>query len=312
MSFPSIRALALTGHPLILCGRPWAQGLISQFEPAQFVPLSGQFFSDRQAINTIANTTRNQALGLVLPDSLSSAALFRFAGIKSAGYQDDGRTLLLGWPIKKPSRAIHAVEKWWHLTRQALHAWSIESPVLTTADTAPAPVGLRLDESDRQTARENLTAHGLAPGQFVLLAPTATGSHRGKAKVWPYFAQLAQSLKTHGIAVATCPPSHEREQAKRACPDAVLLDPMPLKDFCALTQLAKLVVCNDSGVSHLAALAGANQLTLFGVTDPATTRPWSTKAQLLGEHDQWPTAADVLTTALKMMDQASEPKPDRI
>ncbi len=276
---------------------------MAQFRPQQFISLTGHFFSDQQAVNTIQRSARERALGLVLPDSLSSAAIFRLAGIKSAGYQDDGRSLLLRWAFKKPEHPVHAVQKWWQLTGKALQAWSIDSPFFSDSTTAPEAVALVVSDSDRQAALNALLAHGLKPGQFVLLAPTATGTHHGKAKVWPHFGQLAQSLQDNGIKVAICPPPHEREQARLACPEATLLDPLPLKSFCGLTQLARLVICNDSGVSHLAAVAGANQLTLFGVTDPANTRPWSDKAQLLGANGRWPTIEAVLRKTLEMTER---------
>lgn len=301
MSLPSLQALAATGHPLIVCARPWAQGLIRQFKPAQFVSLSGKFTADLAALQSIAKDTRKQSLGLVMPDSLSSAALLWLAGVKSVGYRDDGRSLLLQTAIKKPRLPIHATQKWWLLTQQALLAWGLASDSETTR-LQPAPhVGLELDESDHEAAIANIAAKGIAPKSFVLLAPTATGTHHGKIKVWPHFATLAKALKQSNIEVATCPPPNEREQALAACPEATLLDPLPLRQFCALTRLANIVVCNDSGVSHLAAAARATQLTLFGVTDPACTSPWSEQAQWLGTLNQWPSADEVLAKTRQMI-----------
>lgn len=302
MSLPSLQILADSGHPLVICARPWAQDLVKQFNPIRFVPITGAFWSDLSALkSTLPKNMRKHALGLVLPDSLSSAALFRFAGIESVGYRDDGRSLLMRWPIAKPPHPVHAVQKWWLLTQQAMLAWDLTST--RSADMSkPAPhVALDIEASDLQGAQTNIAAHNLMAKSFVLLAPTATGLHRGQAKVWPHFAQLAKALKEGGVEVAMCPPPHEREQASQACPDAVLLDPLPLKTFCALTQLAKLVVCNDSGVSHLAAAAGADQLTLFGVTEPANTRPWSDKAVLLGQQGRWPDLPEVLSKTKQMV-----------
>lgn len=301
MSLPSVQALSLTGHPLIICARPWAKDLTEQFAAQQFIALSGKFLSDYQALEAVARSTRREALGLVLPDSFSSAALFKLSGIKSAGYRDDGRSLLLDWPIKKPTQPVHAVQKWWQLTEQALQAWRIDSPLFAHANQPAPSVTLEITEPDLQAAHSNLATHRLTPHKFVLLAPTATGTHHGKAKVWPHFSDLSQALRSQHIEVAMCPPPHERDQALRACPEAVLLDPLPLRSFCALTKLSSLVVCNDSGVSHLAAVAGAKQLTLFGVTDPANTRAWADKAALLGTNGHWPGLEEVVSTVRQML-----------
>ncbi|WP_262357148.1 glycosyltransferase family 9 protein, partial [Bordetella pertussis] len=42
-------------------------------------------------------------------------------------------------------------------------------------------------------------------------------------------------------------------EARRNAPSATLLPPLGLGAFAALAQRAALVVCNDSGVSHVAA-----------------------------------------------------------
>src|SRR5690606_18464380 len=94
------------------------------------------------------------------------------------------------------------------------------------------------------------------------------------------------------------PPAAEAEQARRNAPTAILLPPLTLGAYAALAQEAALVVCNDSGVSHLAAAVGARQLTLFGVTERARTGPWSSRAVCLGEAGAWPALeADLARTA---------------
>lgn len=300
MSMPCLQALTQTGRRLVICGRPWAKELVAQFSPDPFVVLEGSFLMDLKAIHSIPKRIRAQSLGLILPDSLSSAALFALAGIRSAGFRDDGRSLLLKWSVRKPAQPIHAAQKWWLLTQQSLQVWNLQTTHVDQLqdDSPPATVKIELSDTDRSSALEVLDKHGLKPGQFILLAPTATGTHRGQIKVWPHFAELANRLKSEGFQIASCPPSHERDQARQTCPDAVLLDPLPLKAFCALSQMAQLVVCNDSGVSHLAAAASANQLTLFGVTDPSNTRPLSNHAQLLGSNGKWPDVNQVLTKVL--------------
>src|SRR3546814_9913912 len=61
--------------------------------------------------------------------------VFKFAGIPSAGYRDDGRSLILRWPISKPPDSLHAVESWHHATSQALKRWNLPIHPLSAKKT---------------------------------------------------------------------------------------------------------------------------------------------------------------------------------
>jgi len=292
MSLPSLDALLATGLPVVACARPWARDLLAAYPLHGFVEMrSGwrdNFTTLRQTIRSAPGAQRR--LGLLLPDSLSSALSFRLAGIPCAGYRDDGRSLLLHWPMRKPAQALHAVASWYSLTRQALIAWRLPVP---PADPPPQ-LGLRLHARHRARAQTWLAGHGLAPGGFVLIAPTATGLHHGRIKVWPHFDALTRRLQSLGTTVVMCPPPAEIQAARVNAPTAQCLPPLELGAFAALTAQAALVVCNDSGVSHLAAAAGARQLTMIGVTDAARTGPWSPRAVCLGENGRWPDLDEAL------------------
>ena len=88
--------------------------------------MRGKVGPDRAAVSAhrrALGADGRRARGLLLPDSLSSALVFRLAGLPSAGYRDDGRSLLLRWPVDKPDASLHAVESWHYLTRAALTRW---------------------------------------------------------------------------------------------------------------------------------------------------------------------------------------------
>ncbi|WP_084386603.1 glycosyltransferase family 9 protein [Castellaniella caeni] len=299
MSLPSLQALLDTGLPVVACARPWAQDLLAAYPLAGFIPMQGTWRADRAAVRRhLKQAGYNRPRGLLLPDSLSSALVFRFAGIACAGYRDDGRSLLLRWPCRKPKGPLHAVQSWYHLTRFALGQWHL-------AHTGPAEPADELSwtatQAHEQQAIQALAQAGLRQGAFVLIAPTAVGLHKGRIKAWSGFDGLTQSLQARGLAVVMAPPSAEREAAQAAAPSAQLLPPLGLGAFAALTRHAALVVCNDSGVSHLAAAAGARQLTLFGVTHPTQTGPWSNRATRLGRMNAWPTATEVFSTAIELL-----------
>src|SRR5690606_16871265 len=172
-----------------------------------------------------------------------------------AGYRDDGRSFLLRWPIRKSTRAQHAVQAWYALTRQAIEQWHLPQP----AAEPGASLALRLTQDHETKARQALLQAGLTENGFTLIAPTATGLHRGKIKVWPGFEALTQRLSANGHTVVMCPPPGEVAEAQANAPSAQIMKPLGLGAFATLTRLASLVICNDSGVSHVAAASGANQ-----------------------------------------------------
>jgi len=301
MSLPSLCALAASGLPLVLCARPWARDLLDGVEKLDFIPMRGKVGPDRATVSAHRRGLGSQgrrARGLLLPDSLSSALVFRLAGVPSAGYRDDGRSFLLRWPFAKPAQPMHAVESWHHLTREALTRWNLPSGPVQPGPTLDLP----LTAAHERAAGEALAQAGLEGRPFVLIAPTATGLHKGRIKVWPGFDTLTRALQALGHTVVMCPPPAETDEARRNAPTAQLLPPLGLGAFAALTARATLVICNDSGVSHVAAAASARQLTLFGVTQPQRTGPWSPRAVCVGTDQAWPSQEEVARQAERLLD----------
>lgn len=289
MSLPCLQWLGDQGHELVIFGRPWAKPLVQQFNPFAFVALSGSFGADLRTVKQFRSPQRQITHGLILPDSLSSAALFRFAGIASAGHRHDGRSLLLKWPVPKPNTGLHASQKWWHLVQESALRWALPSP-----PTQAPRVSLAISASDAKAASESIAAANLTGKPFILLAPTATGLHKGQVKVWPHFASLSNALLKMGFQIVICPPPNEVAQAQMLAPGATLIAPLNLGGFAALAQRSALVICNDSGVSHLAAVSGAKQITLIGVTEPSHSGPVSDNAIVMGQMGQWPSLKAVI------------------
>lgn len=300
MALPSLDALLATGCPVTVCARPWAHDLLKGYDLAGFVAMDASWNQNRKRLKSHIEATdggRPPRLGLLLPDSLSSALTFRLAGLRSAGYIDDGRRFLLKWPITKPAAPLHAVESWYYLTRIALQRWGLTVPPEHPART----LGLKLTKEHEIQAQQCLQQATLPSGRFIVIAPTATGQHKGRVKVWPGFDTLTRALQRDGHTVVMAPPKAEREQAVRNAPTAICLEPLGLGAFATLTREAAVVICNDSGVSHIAAAAGARQITLFGVTEQARTGPWSDTAVCMGAMNQWPDVEAVLKKTRELL-----------
>lgn len=285
MSLPVLEAFLAKDYRVVICARSWARPLLSGYPITDFIPLSGRWYQDAQTVKAYKkNYPTEKTLGLSLPDSLSSALVFRWAGIPTAGYKDDGRAWLLKWPINKPKHPLHAVESWYHLAHEASLLWA--DPI---APKAPRSLHLAgIPEASAEHFHLDPTATN------ILIAPTAIGLHKGQVKVWPFYEALTQQLKSEGYQVYMCPPANEVDEAETNAPSATRLESLPLLSFAQLCRSVDLVICNDSGVSHLAAAADAAQLTLIGVTEATHTGPWSDQAKVLGQLGTWPSLETVI------------------
>jgi ADP-heptose:LPS heptosyltransferase len=138
---------------------------------------------------------------------------------------------------------------------------------VAAADAVP----FRVLDCDLSAAGAALERIGARPGRCVLIFP-GSGSAR---KNWPLenFVRLATLIGGRTRVIAVLGPA-ERELAStlRAAPVAILRD-LDLPVVAGLARIAGAFVGNDSGVSHLAAAAGARGVVLFGPTDPSRWRP---------------------------------------
>ncbi len=108
----------------------------------------------------------------------------------------------------------------------------------------------------------------------------APGAEYGPAKRWPAerFAEVADGLRQEVVEWVVV--GSAGDAAAAATVEARLGDRCrnlcgrtSLRELIALLRGAKLVVCNDSGVMHLAAACGAPVVAVFGSTEPRLTRP---------------------------------------
>lgn len=297
MCLPALKLLESSGVPYAVSARPWARDLLSGLPLLDFVPATGKYLTDLKMLRQWHRHHPEIKRAVLMPDSFSTAFIFKLAGFDTVGYRDDGRSLLLKWPINKPIPRPHAVQSWFGLTREAFRAWGI-NPAQSEPDKH---LGLSFTQAHLDQASQAVLKSGLELNNFVLIAPTAVGRHHGQIKVWSHFDPLTRALQQKGIRVAMCPPPAEKEDATAAAPTAEVLPALGPGAFSALTRLARLVICNDSGASHLSAAAGARQCTLFGVTDPARTGPWTPNSVNLGQNGHWPAVDTVISSVQQIL-----------
>ena len=283
MTLPALRLLEASGFtPMLtedlMSGMGW-----------RFDPIEGHVTEDLHRIRYISNHLGPRPLGLLFPNSFSSALLFSIGRVRNAGFPTDGRRFLLDKVVEEPG-TMHEVERFFRLAHGAIKAWG-GTPAW---DSVPEELGMRLLARHEAAARNLMAEHGI-PENFALLAPIARGLHHGKEKQWKHFNELCQPLRDMGIEPIVFPSVREEEANHAACPNARILPPTTLGNYAALAKRARIVIANDSGISHVAAAVSANQITLLGVTNPARTRPWNSKALCLGNNtDGWPSLQQVL------------------
>jgi heptosyltransferase-3 len=123
-----------------------------------------------------------------------------------------------------------------------------------------------LDTADRLLAAACLQSRG-----FLLILP-GSGS---PAKNWPsqHFADLAALLAPQLPSLVVIGPAEASLVSFFRTRGLTAVENLQLATVAGLARRARAFVGNDSGVSHLAASAGAPGLAIFGPTDPRRWRP---------------------------------------
>ncbi len=115
----------------------------------------------------------------------------------------------------------------------------------------------------------------------TLLFPGSGGLH----KCWPAarYAELGRALVHAGrrVAVVLGPVELERGPGPEVFGGLTVLQSPDLATTAALCAGSVLVVGNDAGTTHLAAVCGARVLALFGPTDPERWRPLGPRVRVL-------------------------------
>ncbi len=205
-------------------------------------------------------------MALLLPNSWDSAFAAWLAGIPHrVGYAAHGRRMLLTHAVVQQEGAgRHQADKY-RLLVQALGDVSAQG----LPEFRPA-------QQDKDWARALLAAAGSK--RLIALHP---GAAYGPTKRWfpERFVALAQRLSVQdGTRVLLLGSAKEKAALQEFLKDMRL----PMLDMMGKTDLAQLMaliacsdmlVANDSGPMHLAALLGTPVVALFGSTDPAATAP---------------------------------------
>jgi heptosyltransferase-2 len=202
-------------------------------------------------------------LGLCLPDSFSSALVMRVAGVRRiVGYARGGRRRLLHQAVSIAAAGGGPL-------------WPRELHVLGLVEALGCPargtaLELFVTAEEQAQAERALAAAGI--GADEPLALVAPGASFGPSKQWPpgHFARAADALAAHArVAIVGAP--HERELAARVAGAmraraADLTGAIGLGPLKAVVRRARVALCNDAGLRHVAVAFGVPCVVLMGPT----------------------------------------------
>jgi heptosyltransferase-2 len=222
-----------------------------------------EFLPWSRAAGVRTDTTRRvrawrPELAFVLPASFSSAWLAWRAGARDrVGFGGEWRDGLLSESLARSPRGER------HLTDEFLDLGArrglSEVPVPRLAPTA----------AGTEAAAGVLARAGVEAGErYALLGPR---SAYGPAREWfaDRFVDAGRALAGRGLRVLVCGTSSEREAcaavATAVGPGAAsIAGETSLPALVAVAARARLALCNDSGLAHVAAATGAPTIQIYG------------------------------------------------
>jgi len=211
----------------------------------------------------------------VLPNSLKSALVPWLAGIpRRVGFTGESRYGLIN--------VRHRLDK------LALPLMVERFTQLAEAPGAPLqkPISHPKIRSTAADQQKTLNELGLErPARIIAFCP---GAEFGPAKRWPaaHFAALAKMLAAQGCTIWLfgSPKDHAvAEEISQLAPGLCrnLCGATALTQAVDLLAMAELVVCNDSGLMHVAAALDRPIVALYGSSSPGFTPPLSDQADIL-------------------------------
>lgn len=215
----------------------------------------------------------------ILPNSIKSALIPFFADIpERIGFVGESRYGLIN--------RRHTLNKAQLPQMAERFAQLAEAP----GTALPRPLPLPRLHSDSWQRAATLASLGIElPEKLAVFCP---GAEYGPAKRWParHFATLANALADQGYAVWLLGSPKDRAIGNQIVDHTDLARrPHNLCGATSLTQAidllaaAAFVVCNDSGLMHVAAALDRPLIALYGSSSPGFTPPLSVRAKIISQ-----------------------------
>ena len=217
-------------------------------------------------------------LAVLIQNAFEAALISLMAGIpRRAGYNTDGRTLLLNHPVPvdQKVKSGHQVDYYLGLVR----ALGFQA-----ANRIPS---LKISEGRQMEAGQTLYSLGI--GETEKIVGISPGATFGSAKQWfperygeltaRIYQNFTKRILIFGSRGDQKVAAQVREKARVPLID--LTGTTTLAQAMALIARCRLFVTNDSGLMHVAAALGVPVIAIFGSTDPEKTGPLGNNCRVL-------------------------------
>lgn len=287
MAVPALRELRrlLPDARLTVVARP---GTADIFVEADFVDETVIY--DRAGLGSAWSQVRQWRqrkpdLAVIFQNAFEAAAIARLAGVPvRIGYRTDRRGALLTHPLPLPEWKDKKHESFYCLNIVA-ELERLFHPRTSVEDIEPR-FDLRVSEDRQRKAYALLAEHGgRRNAPLTLLCP---GSINSRAKRWPAerYAALADRLAESGANVVLIGSPGESEVTEEVCRHAqhqliALTGKTTVAEATALIGIADVLITNDTGPAHIGAALNTPTIVIFGPTNPLTTYPLSSTAQII-------------------------------
>lgn len=290
MTVPALRELrrVLPHAHITLATRSWAEGL---FRDADF--LDDLLIYDRRPrdLRAVARQTREWRrrrfdLALLFQNAFEAALIASAARVPvRMGYATDRRGALLTHSLTLPGWRGERHEVFYYLNLVA----ELERLLYGASDIEEREpqFALNISEARKAQARGLLSTDGVRMDRpIVSLCPGSTNS---RAKRWPAasYAALADRFITEAGANVVLIGSPDELEVSREVEGQMhhrpfmLTGKTDLAQVVAVLSLADVLITNDTGPAHIAAALNRPTLAIFGPTDPRTTRPFPSVAEII-------------------------------
>jgi ADP-heptose:LPS heptosyltransferase len=271
---PALRAFrrAFPDAEITLFGLPWSSSfalrfphLVDGFLAVPGFPGLPEGDPDPAALARVVGEARRRRFDLAVQlhgsGRVSNALASRLGARRLAGFHPGGS------PAPDPALFV---------------AWPEEGHEIHRLLRLPEGLGLRLDGDrlefplgEADAAELARSAPGLEPGGYAVVHPGARSARRWAAA---RFAEVADALAVRGLEICLSGSDEER-RVTAAVARAMRTRPRDLAGRTSLGALgalvagARIVVANDTGISHVAAALGTPSVVVATTSEPARWAP---------------------------------------
>ncbi len=169
-------------------------------------------------------------------------------------------------------------------------------------EVGDAALSFPINPEDRANVERSKLEHDVTAPYLVLHPGAASETKRWSAAQFAEVGRAAQKLGLQAVITGSSGEVALARQLQRLLPDAInLAGKTELGTLAALLGDAQLLICNDTGVSHLAAATRTPSVVLFSETDPARWAPLDTSRHLAIDVNQDASTETVLAAVHSLL-----------